>query len=266
MPEDIPVIDNGLLQADGLRVSYHDQVILDGVDVSIDRAEIVCLIGPNGAGKSTLVRTLLGLIKPQAGTVSRRPGLRIGYMPQHLTLDPIMPLSVRRFLTLTQRATEEAMQEALTEVGSAHLIDAEMVNLSGGERQRVMLARAMLRRPDLLILDEPVQGVDVIGQNELYRMITRLRERHGCAVLMVSHDLHLVMAATDRVICLNRHVCCSGHPEAVCRDPAYLALFGEENLRGLAIYTHHHDHHHDASGEVCSNTGCEHRKGGTPHG
>ena len=225
-----------------------DRQVLDSITLDLFPGEITTLVGPNGSGKTTLVRLTLGLIRPDAGTVWRRPGLRIGYMPQRLMVDPVLPLTVRRFLRLAGRQLA-APEAALEEVGAAHLADSPIQGISGGEMQRVMLARALLRRPDLMVLDEPVQGVDIIGQTELYELIGRIRDRHGCGILMVSHDLHLVMASTDHVVCLNQHVCCSGSPEAVTRHPAYLELFGP-GAQAYALYTHHHDHAHDLHGDV----------------
>ena len=226
-----------------------DRQLLRHIDLTVGPGQIVTLIGPNGAGKTTLVRLALGLIQPTSGTLTRRPGLRIGYMPQQLSLSNTMPISVERFLTLGDSNRQHCAQRA-NEIGITHLLDRPMQGLSGGETQRVLLARAMARRPDLLVLDEPVQGVDINGQSELYQLIRRLRDDHGCAVLMVSHDLHLVMAATDEVLCINQHVCCSGHPDAVSQHPAYLDLFGGAETSGLGIYTHHHDHAHDLHGNI----------------
>jgi zinc transport system ATP-binding protein len=237
-----------LAEVKGIQVSIQGRRILDNVDLAVHSGEILALIGPNGAGKTTLVRAILGLLRPDAGEVRLHPGMRIGYMPQRLNVDTVLPLTVRRFLSLASRCSEQALRHALSEVGVGHLLESPVQGISGGEMQRVMLARALLRKPDLLILDEPVQGVDVNGQVELFELIGEIRDRHGCGILMVSHDLHLVMAKTDRVFCLNQHVCCSGHPAAVSSDPAYLELFGAQPA--LAIYTHHHDHHHDLSGQV----------------
>jgi len=239
-----------LIRAEGLEVRIDGRSILDRVSLSVHGGEIVTVIGPNGAGKTVLVRTILGLVRPAAGAVHRRPGLRIGYTPQRLHIDPVMPLSVARFLTLGGGRGREAVEAALAETGVGHVIDAPVQRISGGEFQRVLLARALMRDPALLVLDEPVQGVDVGGQASLYRLITRLRDRRGCGVLMVSHDLHLVMASTDQVVCVNHHVCCTGHPEAVLRDPAYLELFGPEVARDVAVYVHDHDHVHDDAGNV----------------
>ncbi len=239
-----------LVETQALVVRLGGRLVLDSVDLAVDAGEIVSLIGPNGCGKTTLVRAVLGLVPTQAGKVYRRPGLVVGYMPQRVTLDPVMPLTVRRFLGLAGAGVGARIDAALEEVGAAGTARRPVQDLSGGELQRVLLARALLREPGLLVLDEPVQGVDISGQRELFDLITFVRDRRGCGVLMVSHDLHLVMAATDIVVCLNHHVCCTGRPEAVSRDPAYLDLFGPRAAAGLAVYTHDHDHHHGPSGEV----------------
>jgi zinc transport system ATP-binding protein len=243
---------NGMKLVDGrgLRLRLGSHEILQGIDVSVRAGEIVTLIGPNGAGKSMLARALLGLVALDAGTVTRKPGLTVGYLPQRFAVDAVLPLTVRRLMSLTRPAPLPRITAALEEVGAAHLLARQVHDLSGGELQRVLLARAVLSDPDLLVLDEPIQGVDVTGQTELYGLIARLRDRHGCGILLISHDLHLVMAATDRVLCINHHLCCEGKPEAVSRDPAYLALFGAQGAQNLAVYTHAHDHSHDLAGGV----------------
>ncbi len=239
-----------LIEAADVSHGYAAVDVLQHVDLAVAAGEIVSLIGPNGAGKTTLVRIMLGLLAPRSGQVRRRPGARIGYMPQQFRLEPSLPITVRRFLSLAQGSGEAAIAAVLGEVGAAALIDHPLQGLSGGETQRVLLARALIREPDLLVLDEPVRGVDIGGQAELYDLIARIQRRRGCGVLMISHDLHLVMAATDRVICLNHHVCCAGRPEAVSEHPEYLALFGAAAARRIAVYTHHHDHAHGLAGEV----------------
>ena len=237
-----------LIEAHGLSVHFRDRAILDRVDLHVSRGEIVTVIGLNGAGKSTLVRTLLGLITPTSGNITRKPGLRIGYSPQHLHLDATLPLTVSGFLTLGAHTGESRLRDTLAEVGVADVLDSQVSDISGGEFHRVLLARALLRKPDLLVLDEPLAGVDVAGQSELYRLIADIRDRYACGVLLVSHDLHVVMAATDRVVCINHHVCCTGRPEAVTRSPEFVALFGRHVAEELAVYTHHHDHQHDVAG------------------
>jgi zinc transport system ATP-binding protein len=247
-------MSDALIRLDGVGVSFAGQAVLQDVQLSVEPGQIVTLIGPNGAGKTTLVRAVLGLLKPESGSVWRKPRLRIGYMPQKLHVDATLPLSVLRFLRLVPGVDRASAQAALAEVGAGQVLDSPLQGISGGELQRVLLARALLRKPELLVLDEPVQGVDVAGQAELYRLITRLRDRHGCGVLMVSHDLHLVMSTTDQVVCLNRHVCCSGHPEQVSFDPAFVELFGQD-AKSLAVYHHHHDHEHDLHGAVVKEPG-----------
>jgi len=217
------LMNTALIRLEHVAVTLAGQNVLENIQLSVNPGEIVTLIGPNGAGKTTLVRSVLGLLKPTSGSVWRRPKLRVGYMPQKLHVDATLPLSVLRFLRLVPGVDRARALAALNEVGAEKVIDSPLQGISGGEMQRVLLARALLREPELLVLDEPVQGVDVAGQAELYSLITRLRDRHGCGVLMVSHDLHLVMSTTDQVVCLNRHVCCSGHPEQVSNDPAFVS-------------------------------------------
>lgn len=229
-----------LLQLESVSKSFGRQVIVDRVDLSIEKRSIVTLIGPNGAGKTTLVKLVLGLLSPDGGRIDRAEGLRIGYMPQKLSLEPTIPLQVDRFLAFAE-PDRQRRRQALARTGIGALAGHPVQGLSGGETQRMLLARALLRKPDLLVLDEPVQGVDVSGQDALYKLIGNLRDELGCAVFMVSHDLHLVMAATDQVICLNQHVCCSGSPSQVSVDPEFVALFGPKT----ALYAHDHDHHHD---------------------
>jgi len=233
-----------LLDVSNVDLMIGKQLLLQQINLKISQGEILTIIGPNGAGKTTLLRVALGLLKPTAGTVETSPGLTIGYMPQRLHLDPTFPLTVRRMLALACKSDRTKMLPLLEEVGATHVLDSPLQTLSGGELQRVLLARALVREPDLLVLDEPVQGVDVHGQVELYQLISRIREQRGCAVLMVSHDLHLVMAATDQVLCLNQHICCSGTPESVSNHPAFAELFGPGAVQHMAVYVHDQNHHH----------------------
>jgi len=227
---------------------------VDDVSVAVPTGAIYGFIGPNGAGKTTLVRAILGLTKISSGRLTKKPSLSIGYMPQKLQIDSTLPVSVSRFLALASRQYKD-VNEALSLVGIAHLKKHPVQAISGGELQRVLLARAILRQPELLVLDEPAQGVDITGQTELYALIKHIRDKLNCGVLMISHDLHLVMAATDKVICLNQHVCCSGHPETVSNDPAYQELFGRSGADQIAVYHHHHNHEHTIHGDVVE---CKH--------
>ncbi len=234
-----------LMEATGLTVRHGDLTVLSRVRFAISAGEIVTIVGPNGSGKSTLVRTLIGLEAATEGTVTRTPGLKIGYVPQRLKVEAGLPMTVRRFLSLPARVSDAAAADALARVGAAGLEGRQLSRLSGGQFQRVLVARALLSRPDILILDEPTQGLDQPGVAGFYALLAELRKGTGVAVLMVSHDLHVVMSASDRVICLNGHVCCEGAPEHVSAAPEYRALFGYDAGGALALYRHHHDHDHD---------------------
>lgn len=237
-----------LIETHDLTICYGRVPVLEHVDFSISKGEIVTLIGPNGSGKSTLVRALLGAIKPKQGKVRKRANLRIGYVPQKLAIDSTMPLTVERFLSLPKRHPLAEITQMTDHVGAKGLLSRQMISLSGGQFQRILLARALLMKPDILILDEPTLGLDQPGVASFYRLIEDIRQELGCAVLMVSHDLHVVMSASDRVICLNGHVCCEGSPQVVREAPEYRALFGEGTGGALALYRHEHDHDHDDCG------------------
>ena len=245
-----------LIAAQAVDVSMGGKQLLHHAEIDVRAGEIVTLIGPNGAGKTTLVKALLGLVRLDRGTVRRAAGLTVGYVPQRFAVDRTLPLTVRRLLNLPRPRDAATCRDALAETGVEYVVDRQVADLSGGELQRVLLARALLGRPKLLVLDEPLHGVDVMGQLSLFELISALRRRHGCGVLMVSHDLHVVMGGTDRVVCLNRHICCSGAPDAVSRHPEYLALFGPRAAEGLAVYTHAHDHDHDLHGNVVADAAC----------
>ncbi len=234
-----------LIEARGLTKSFGGDVVLQGVNIAIDPSEIVTIVGPNGSGKSTLLRMLAGVLKPDGGEISHAAGLTIGYVPQKLELEASLPMTVRRFLNVPRRVSEAAAERALERVGVKALKGRSLEGLSGGQMQRVLLARALIVEPDVLMLDEPTQGLDQPGQAEFYRLIEELRGELGCAVLMVSHELHVVMSASDRVICLNGHICCEGTPEIVRNAPEYRRLFGSGTQGALALYRHEHDHVHD---------------------
>lgn len=238
-----------LIQLTKAGVKRGDEWLVRGVDLSVKSGEIVTLIGPNGSGKSTTTKMALGIIKPDEGSLKQAENIVVGYVPQTLRIDWTMPLSVERFMSLTAKISLVEKEQALKSTGVEHLLKSEIRNLSGGEFQRVLLARAIARKPNLLVLDEPVQGVDFSGEIQLYDLIKKIRDDLGCGILLVSHDLHMVMAATDQVICLNGHVCCHGTPTAVASSDTYKEMFGER-ASGLALYEHKHDHTHLADGTV----------------
>ena len=239
-----------LLSGENISVVKGGRMVLSNIDIALHEREIVTIIGPNGAGKTTLVRALLGHETPATGRVARRAGLTVGYVPQRFHVDATIPLTVARFLTLGLKATRSDGLEALAQVGASRVVSSQVAHLSGGELQRVILARALLRNPDLLVLDEPARGVDHLGEAELYDLISNLRDARGFGVLLVSHDLHIVMAKADRVVCINGHVCCSGHPHTVAQHPEYARLFGPQAAQSFGVYTHHHDHTHDQTTPV----------------
>jgi zinc transport system ATP-binding protein len=239
-----------LVVASNVSVAFRGKPVLERVSIAVYPGEIVTLIGPNGAGKTTLARALLGLAPVSSGHVTRRPGLRVGYVPQRFPIEPIIPLSVLRFMSLSHSVSKTRALECLAETGADHLPGAQMAQLSGGEFQRVLLARALARNPQLLVLDEPAQAIDFAGAAQLYELILAIRERRGCGILLISHDLQVVLGASDRVVCLNRHICCEGVPRAVAGHPEYARLFGPDAAASFGLYSHRHDHTHTLSGEV----------------
>ena len=226
--------------------------LVEGVSLKVKKGKIVTLIGPNGSGKSTTAKIALGIYKNIEGTVKKYTN-KIGYVPQKISIDWTLPLRVYDFMLLTEDISDKAIDEALALTGVIHLKDKNLGNLSGGEFQRVLLARAISRKPDLLVLDEPVQGVDFTGEIALYELIKKISDTLNCGILLISHDLHTVMSATDHVVCLNGHVCCSGSPSDVARNNEYKALFGEQASQTLSIYEHKHDHVHSNDGEIKKN-------------
>ena len=234
-----------LIETQGVGVSLGSRQILRDVNLSIRRREIVTVVGPNGSGKTTLLKILIGAQAPSEGAVLRQAGLKIGYVPQRLAIDQAMPLTVSRWLSLSGAYSEVKHLEIAEQVGISNLLSQQMASLSGGEFQRALLAHALLVRPDLLVLDEPTQGLDQPAVASFYRLIEGVRADFDCAVLMVSHDLHVVMRSSDHVICLNGHVCCQGAPTLVSAAPEYQALFGVNTEGALALYRHEHDHRHD---------------------
>lgn len=233
-----------LIQAEALEYTSENKLILSQVSLSVDAAKVTTIIGPNGAGKTTLLHCLLGLLKPTSGRIVRSPHLKVGYCPQRLNLDPVFPMTVGAFL----QGTYDHWNTDFPELGLASLTPQQRLgSLSSGQLQRVLLAHAFMQKPNLLVLDEPAQGMDLPGQKALYALIGQAQKRLGCAVLMVSHDLSLVMAATDHVLCLNQHICCQGRPDDLSQHPELQRLFGQEGMDQLALYTHEHDHHHEGA-------------------
>ncbi len=249
---------DALVTAENIGVRSGSKWLIRDLDLQVFSGEIVTLVGPNGGGKSTSVKAMLGLIAIEQGTVISKPGLTVGYVPQQLVIEAAMPLSVRRFMRLTHNLSQQELNTALERTGIDRLVDTPVQALSGGEFQRIQLARAIARKPELLILDEPVQGVDFQGELALYELIGEIRDELDCGILLVSHDLHIVMAKTDRVLCLNGHVCCQGSPRAVQEDDAYKNLFGREEAKLIGVYHHDHDHSHDIHDQCVPN---DHDKG-----
>ncbi|WP_050528532.1 ATP-binding cassette domain-containing protein [Pseudorhodobacter aquimaris] len=240
-----------LVDVDNISIRYGANTVLSNVSLRIEAGEILTIVGPNGSGKTSLLRAIIGAVKPSKGRVTRSAGVRLGYVPQKLHIDPTLPMTVARFLSLPQAVPVADIEAALKQAGVPDLAKAQMSRLSGGQFQRVLLARALIGKPQLLLLDEATQGLDQPGSAAFYRQIETVRRQTGCAVLMISHELHVVMSASDRVICLNGHVCCEGTPEVVASAPEYRALFGSGTMGALALYRHDHDHDHHA---------CEHNK------
>ena len=240
---------NTLVKLKNAGYQQNDKWLVKGVSLEVEKGKIVTLIGPNGSGKSTTAKIALGIYKKFDGEVEKYTN-KIGYVPQKVSIDWTLPLRVSDFMVLTENIKDDAINEALSLTGVEHLKNKNLGNLSGGEFQRVLLARAISKKPELLVLDEPVQGVDFTGEIALYELIKKISEELNCGILLISHDLHTVMSATDHVVCLNGHVCCSGKPHTVVKDEKYKELFGDRASNILSLYEHEHDHSHSADGSI----------------
>ena len=243
---------NILVKLNNVGIQQNETWLVKGVSLEVEKGKIVTLIGPNGSGKSTTAKIALGIYKNIEGNVEKFTN-NVGYVPQKISIDWTLPLRVKDFMVLTDDIKDELLDEALSLTGVIHLKEKNLGNLSGGEFQRVLIARAISKKPELLVLDEPVQGVDFTGEIALYELIKKISEKLNCGILLISHDLHTVMSATDHVVCLNGHVCCSGSPKDVARNNEYKALFGEQASQTLSIYEHKHDHEHSIDGKIKKN-------------
>jgi len=243
---------NILVKLENAGFKIKDKILVEGISLSVEKGKIVTLIGPNGSGKSTTAKIALGIYKNIEGKVEKFTN-KIGYVPQKISIDWTLPLRVKDFMNLTESINDEQINEALGLTGVLNLKNNNLGSLSGGEFQRVLLARAISKKPELLVLDEPVQGVDYTGEIALYELIKKISDELKCGILLISHDLHTVMSATDHVVCLNGHVCCSGSPIDVASNHEYKALFGEQASKTLALYEHNHDHVHSNDGEIKKN-------------
>lgn len=246
-----PVVPMPLIELKQINVIFAEKTALRDINLKIYPNSIITIVGPNGGGKSTLLKTLLKLQKPSSGAVLYHDKVRIGYVPQKIHLDHSLPLTVSRFLRLSKGVNKRDVEATLTQLSIHHLAEQNMQKLSGGEMQRVLLARAILNKPNLLVLDEPTQGVDINGQAELYQLIHQTQQALNCAVVMVSHDLHIVMADSKEVLCINQHICCAGTPETLSNDPTFMRLWGNQIAQNVGFYSHHHNHHHNMHGDVC---------------
>ena len=243
---------NILVKLNNVGIQQNEKWLVKGVSLEVEKGKIVTLMGPNGSGKSTTAKIALGIYKNIEGNVEKFTN-NVGYVPQKISIDWTLPLRVKDFMVLTDNIKDELIDEALSLTGVIHLKEKNLGNLSGGEFQRVLLARAISKKPELLVLDEPVQGVDFTGEIALYELIKKISEKLNCGILLISHDLHTVMSATDHVVCLNGHVCCSGSPKDVARNNEYKALFGEQASQTLSVYEHKHDHEHSIDGKIKKN-------------
>jgi len=238
-------ITNALISAKNVSVLKHQKSILENIDIQINKNDFITIIGPNGAGKTMLLKCLMGFYKPTSGIIERKEKLKIGYMPQSISVINTMPMTVKDFITVRKEYDDISLNKVITEVNISEIVNKQLSVLSGGEMQRVLLARSLLNNPDLLILDEPAQNLDISGQLNFYKLIQEIYSKRNVSILMVSHDFHLVMVSTKKVLCLYKHICCSGAPQQIAKDPEFLSMFGKDMANMMSIYQHSHDHNHD---------------------
>ena len=238
-------LTNALISAKNVSVLKNQKSILENIDIQINKKDFITIIGPNGAGKTMLLKCLMGFYKPTSGMIERKEKLKIGYMPQSINVINTMPMTVKGFITVKKKYDDVSLHKVITEVNLGEIVNKQLCVLSGGEMQRVLLARSVFNNSDLLILDEPAQNLDISGQLNFYKLIQEIYSKRDISILMISHDLHLVMVSTKKVLCLYKHICCSGAPQQIAKDPEFLSMFGKDMANMMSIYQHSHDHDHD---------------------
>ena len=243
-------MEKSLIELNNCGVTRNQKWLVRGVTLKVSQGQIVTLIGPNGSGKSTTAKIALGILNPDEGTNFIKNDIKISYVPQKISIDWSLPLRVLDFMNIIEKHKINEITDALTMTGIGHLLNRDVRNLSGGEFQRLLMARAIAKNPNFLVLDEPVQGVDYPGEIALYKTIQEIVKNINCGILLISHNLHVVMSQTDHVICLNGHVCCSGAPKSIVKEPEYIKLFGKNLDPTLTFYQHDHDHKHLPDGSI----------------
>lgn len=234
-----------LVKFDGVEFSLQDKLVVHDVSFTVEPGIFLTIVGPNGSGKTTILKLIIGAYKPTKGTIFRDTDLRIGYVPQKLNVNDTIPMDVNCFLNLGRKFPNKKIQSIAEETGITHLMKVPLLSLSGGQTQRVLYARALLAEPNLLIMDEATQGMDAEGEERFYRLVNDYRARTNCAIILVSHEMHVVSSFSNWVICLNRHICCQGEPSLIFEDENFVELFGSFLPNELAYYPHKHDHSHD---------------------
>lgn len=235
---------NNLISLENINLNFADQNILKNINLEIKKDDFITIIGPNGAGKSSLIKIIIGSVKNDYGKIVRNKNLKIGYVPQKIDINQTIPINAKYFLQLNQKIKPKLFDKILRDLKIENFLETQLNNLSGGQRQKILLAKALLSEPNLLILDEPAQNLDISGQLEFYNYIKNLHQEQKTSILMISHDLHIVMSSTKKVICLNRHICCQGEPKIIAKNPDFKEIFGNDMNKLISIYNHYHDHHH----------------------